>query len=102
MTPSDPAATLEAIKERAKSAAAMDIDVLSAFNGVSVGGVIAASAVDVPSLVAALEAALKEHQPVNRGDDLPPICGTCHKGFWPCPTYLAITREITGKGGGSV
>ena len=48
-------------------------------------------------LLAALRAVLGEHQPVDRGGGLEPICGTCHKGFWPCPTYLAITREIGGK-----
>ena len=53
---------------------------------------------DAPSLLAAVRAVLEQHQQVNRGEDLPPICGTCHKGFWPCPTYLAITREITRKG----
>ena len=37
----------------------MDVDVLAAFSGISVGGVIAASAVDVPVLLAALEAVLK-------------------------------------------
>jgi hypothetical protein len=52
---------------------------------------------DVPRLVAAVEAVLKEHQPVNRGDDLEPICGTCHRGFWPCPTYRAITAALTGE-----
>ena len=64
--PNDPAATLEAIKERAKEAAAFDVDVLSAFNGVSVGGVIAASAVDVPRLVAALEAVLEQADDLTR------------------------------------
>ena len=86
----DPSATLEAIKARAKSAAAMDIDVLAAFEGVSVGGVIAASAVDVPRLVAALDAVLKL------------AAGWEEDGneFQWCARALteAITREITGKG----
>jgi hypothetical protein len=55
----DPAALLAPIRERAGAAAAMDIDVLAAFNGISVGGVIAASAVDVPRLLKAVEDVLK-------------------------------------------
>ena len=47
-------------------------------------------------LLAAVEAALKEHQPVDRGGGLESICGTCHRGFWPCPTYRAITAALTG------
>src|SRR5512135_2882039 len=110
----DPAATLEAIKERAKSAAAMDIDVLAAFSGVSVGGVIAASAVDVPVLVAALEAALDladdwDAESDNL-DDLAERPGADDEGapimsgqaiaYHNCAEALreAITREITGKG----
>jgi hypothetical protein len=55
-----------------------------------------AAAVDVPRLLAAVEAALGHHQPVNRGEGLEPICGTCHRGFWPCPTYEDITAALTG------
>jgi hypothetical protein len=55
---------------------------------------------DTPRLLAAVEAVLKEHQPVNRGEGLEPICSTCHRGFWPCPTYEAITREPTGGNDG--
>ena len=51
----------------------------------------------VPVLLAAIEPVLKEHQPVNRGEGLEPICGTCHKGFWPCRTYRAITTVLTGE-----
>jgi len=54
------ASTLAGVQQRADAAAAMDIDVLAAFNGVSIGGVIAASAVDVPPLLAAVEAVLEE------------------------------------------
>jgi hypothetical protein len=53
-----------------------------------------AAAVDVPLLLAAVEAVLKQHQPVNRGEGLEPICGTCHKGFWPCPTFQAIAAAL--------
>jgi hypothetical protein len=49
----------------------------------------------VAGILEGLEAALKEHQPVDRGEDLEPICRSCHRGFWPCPTYLAITAELT-------
>jgi hypothetical protein len=61
--PDDLASTLAGIKERAKAAAAMDVDVLAAFSGISVGGVIAASAIDVSALLAAIEAVLELHQP---------------------------------------
>lgn len=107
MSPSDPSATLEAIKERAKSAAAMEVGLLSAFSGVSVGGVIAASAVDVSRLVAALEAVLELHQPEmfdGRDADGQEFssreCVTCDNGGlrdnWPCGTVLAITRALKG------
>lgn len=59
-----------------------------------------ASQRDVPLLLAAAEAALKHHQPVNRGEGLEPICGTCHRGFWPCPTYRDITAALAGEEAG--
>jgi hypothetical protein len=66
-TPDPAASALDEIRERAGAAAAMDVDVLSAFSGVSVGGVIAASAVDVPRLLAAVEAALGMVDGVSEG-----------------------------------
>jgi hypothetical protein len=52
------------------------------------------------SLLAAVEAVLKEHQPVDRGGGLKPICGTCHRGFWPCPTYQAIAAALAAQEAG--
>lgn len=62
----DPTAYLAGIKDRAKAAADFP---LAEFAGLinhdtkTVGGWIAASALDVPALVAAVEAVLKLHQP---------------------------------------
>ena len=73
---------------------------------------------DSARLLAAVEAVLKLHQPVTtNGGWLEgrewQECGECGpnngcehvtampgqgESFWPCPTYLAISREITGKG----
>ncbi len=83
MADDDLTAILEEIQERYERA---------------VSGTCSNGTSSVPRLIAALGAVLELHQRVDRGDDLPPICGTCHKGFWPCPTYLAITRKLTGKG----
>jgi hypothetical protein len=61
---------------------------------------IRASADDVLRLLAAVEAVLKEHQPVDRGEGLEPTCGTCHRGFWPCSTVQAITAALAGEEAG--
>jgi hypothetical protein len=58
---------------------------------------LGAPAADFDRLLGAVEAVLKEHQPVNRGEGLEPICSACHRGFWPCPTVQAITAALTGK-----
>jgi hypothetical protein len=85
--PADPAtAILAGIRERAEYA-----------KEYMQGDPMPLSLDDVPRLLAAVEAVLKEHQPVNRGEGLEPICGTCHRGFWPCSTYEAITRKLSGK-----
>ena len=121
--PDDVASTLAAIKERAKEAAAMDVDVLAAFSGISVGGVIAASAVDVPVLLAALEAVLKLHSrwEIRDGDDgegeferavcrhccaadgggQTEDCAVIHMAdeCWPCDTYRAITATLGEEAG---
>lgn len=126
MPPADPSATLEAIK--ARSAAALEFPA-SGFAEDSIRA-CTQSALDVPSLVAALEAVLKLHvrrdRPVRThhicmahgplGDDEgynkhcaacriteKYVCEHCRRecpddDAWPCPTVLAITREITGKG----
>lgn len=96
-TPDPVAAALAEIQERAGAAAAMDVDVLSAFSGVSVGGVIAASAVDVPRLLAAVKAALGFHENFSY------YCGSCLDAYgdrieWPCEEYRAITAALAGKG----
>ena len=50
----------------------------------------------ISSLLAAAEAALKLHQPVDRGTG--PQCKGCatHITFtqWPCPTYRAIAAAL--------
>ena len=97
--PDDVASTLAAIKERAKEAAAMDVDVLAAFSGISVGGVIAASALDVPVLFAALEAVLNlagEAEPVDRDYGGEPIWWSLKPG----EVREVITRKLTGEEAG--
>jgi hypothetical protein len=89
----DVTAALAAIRERAAHA-----DRALKFGGSF--RVTARSQADVPRLVAAVEAVLKEHQPVNRGEGLEPICSTCHRGFWPCPTVQAITAALSGEEAG--
>ena len=62
----DPAAILAGIKERAKAAADFPLAEFAKLidhDTKTVGGWISASALDVPPLVAALEAVLKLHQP---------------------------------------
>jgi len=58
---------------------------------------------DVPRLLAAIDAVLELHQPVDY------VTGAQCKGcathvtfaWWPCPTVLAITGEVTGQEAGS-
>lgn len=60
----------------------------------------------ISSLLAAFDAVLKEHRPIDRGRVLR-CCAGCeafNDGFhedccheWPCPTYDAITTALTGK-----
>ena len=108
------ASTLAGVQQRADAAAAMDIDVLAAFNGVSVGGVIAASAVDVPLLLAAIEAILKDHRksmfpagPPGAADAYGKhyCAGICYTSVdqqaiyrvWPCQPYQDIARALLGE-----
>ena len=69
---------------------------------------IAASRTDVPRLVAALEAVLDAHEPVNALLNPGPHervvkvctgCGTDDGNWqrWPCPTVRAITSALTPK-----
>lgn len=56
----------------------------------------------MPRLLAAVEAALAEHQPHEypaRVPGQPPYmrCDTCEDG-WPCSTYEAISRALLGEG----
>ena len=55
---------------------------------------------DSPRLLAAVEAALKFHQPFTRGDEV--LCGACLDSYgehdeWPCDEYRAITAALLGK-----
>lgn len=54
---------------------------------------------DVPRLIAAVEAVLKRHAPIDRGRIMHCCRGCeeenercCHE--WPCPTYEAISRAL--------
>ena len=94
--PDDLASALAGIDQRAQAAAVMIPDVLAAFNGVSVGGVIAASALDVPVLFAALEAVLNladEAEPVDRDYGGEPIWWSLKPG----EVREVITRVLTGE-----
>jgi hypothetical protein len=90
----DLAAPLAEIEERARLAKAW---------GLLKPRVVAESALDVPRLLAALEAVLELHQriPDQRGiadgPPRPPICSGCRIA-WPCQEYEAITAALTGKG----
>lgn len=109
---SDPlAAELAAIRERFDSLAARyplaemaapDRDGLKTH-----GGHIATSVLDVPRLLAAVEALLAGHQLVT---ETIPVMGTtwtycAHCGIkpggpaasWPCPTVAAVQRALTGE-----
>jgi len=62
-----------------------------------------AAAVDVPLLVAAVEAALKQHPPIRadggNSDEL--LCDKCSFAYrtpWPCGEVAAITAALTGAG----
>ena len=86
----DPASTLAAIRDRweARKQHSLGFD-----------------PVDAIALLAAAEAALKLHLPVDRGRVMR-CCGGCeavngkfHEDCcheWPCPTYLAITAALGG------
>ena len=59
---------------------------------------------DVPSLLAAAEAVLNLHKPVNRGrvmhccEGCEAVNGEFHEDCcheWPCPTYEAVAEAIT-------
>lgn len=85
-TPGRVAATLAEIEERARLAKAW---------GLMKPVVVAESQLDVSSLLAAVEAALKHHQRIGRHPDLNPVCG-CSRLTWPCPEVAAITAALTG------
>ena len=60
---------------------------------------------DVASLLAAIDAVLKLHVPVERGrvmrccEGCEDVNGDWHEDCcheWPCPTYEEITRELSG------
>ncbi|HEY2090151.1 MAG TPA: hypothetical protein VGH54_29535 [Mycobacterium sp.] len=57
------------------------------------------AAVDVPRLLAALEAVLKLHEGRECKNCEPGAHRRCRlcDGDWPCSTYNAITRAITGE-----
>ena len=62
---------------------------------------------DVPRLLAAVDAVLAHHQP--QPGMFPPTCFACAawdedaeetvEACWPCPTYLAISRALLGPEG---
>jgi|GEM_PF-6905502 len=91
--PDDPvASTLAEIRERYEWGADRYVTL----------GEVRNSAADVPRLLAAVEAALKVHQPVDRGTGAQ--CKGCatHVTFtrWPCPTVRAIAAALAGEDGG--
>lgn len=58
---------------------------------------VCASADDVPRLVAAIEAVLKQHQPIDSYGTL--VCDKCSFAFrtpWPCGEVDAITTALAG------
>ena len=148
-TDTDPAAILAAVKERASAAARYPLAKIAAIGDADafvIGGRVAASALDVPLLLGALEAVLKDHRKMtlyalsvyaHDNSDEPrvhcghayaetensrhvmddddniicldkpeaDVCESCRDESgeqidWPCSTYLAITRELTGKEAG--
>lgn len=54
---------------------------------------------DIPSLLAAVEAALKQHQPIERRKGWPPTC-SFDNHRWPCAEIEAITAALTGEEAG--
>jgi len=70
------------------------------------GHLIALRDAYTPALIAALEAILTDHRPDGRGmctgcaidlsdEDEPAFTSGAWRS-WPCPTYLAIARELLG------
>jgi hypothetical protein len=56
------------------------------------------AAIDIPRLVAAVEAVLRDHEPRT---PIPPnrhyrICRACSR-IWPCATVQDVTRELLGE-----
>jgi hypothetical protein len=91
MPDTDRAATaLAGIRERADK---------RLLGGASDAGIIGAieSAADVPRLLAAIEAALKRHQPHVRRQNWPPVCSYDNRR-WPCPEVRDITAALAGTG----
>ena len=99
--PDDPADLLSPIRERAKAAAELNVDLFAKFISAdtkSIAAWIAVSALDVPPLLAAVEAALKSHvEAVLYEWPEPPFryCKTCSgHPAWPCPEVAAITAAL--------
>ena len=99
MADSDPSTTLTGIRERAHE---LTIDLSQEDHC----GATPCTGHDALRLLAAVEAVLKEHRPIDRGRVLR-CCAGCeafNDGFhedccheWPCPTYETITTALTGK-----
>ena len=94
----DTAATLEQIRERSDRPIPHVGSLPISHDGVRS---LMESAADVPCLLAAVGAVLKLHVPVGEMgvDEL--WCGECSVTErlvpWRCPTYLAISRALTGE-----
>lgn len=67
---------------------------------------IVAARADVPRLLAAVDALIELHRPIDRGrvmaccEGCEAVNGEFHGGCcheWPCPTYEAILAALTGK-----
>jgi hypothetical protein len=102
--PDDLAALLAGIKKRHEAAAELNLDLIAELKGPdtrTVGGWIAASALDVPLLLAAIDAVLKEAdsaQVVCEEETFPP-----QPVAWdldPVKVREAITTALAGKEGG--
>jgi hypothetical protein len=93
----DPASLLSPIRERHALAVTPDPD------PVFFGAIFQIKShlvrTDVPRLLAAVEAALKHHERIERHPDLSPVCG-CSRVTWPCPEVAAITAALTGQEAG--
>jgi hypothetical protein len=85
----DPAVLLAPIRADLRTAAD------SGLLGVKAGDYLpAALARHSRALLAALEAALKHHQRIDRGGaDLKPVC-SCSRLLWPCPEVADITAAL--------